>query len=47
MVSHKKEVDPTVKLLLQIFPEEFIRKSSSGKLLVKQALLNVNVRLIL
>ncbi len=28
MVSHKKEVDPTVKLLLQIFPEEFIWKTA-------------------
>lgn len=28
MVSHKKEVDPTVKLLLQIFPEEFIRENA-------------------
>ena len=28
MVSHKKEVDPTVKLLLQIFPEEFIRETA-------------------
>ncbi len=29
MVSHKKEVDSTVKFLLQIFPEEFIRKTAS------------------
>ena len=28
MVSHKKKVDPTVKLLLQIFPEEFIRENA-------------------
>ncbi|MGP8330257.1 MAG: hypothetical protein ACT6FF_08070 [Methanosarcinaceae archaeon] len=28
MVSHKKEVYPTVKLLLQIFPEKLIRETA-------------------